>query len=135
MLITLFISCISTNKDLIGDSDRPFDPPIQDFNSTAEEPNPNETNGGDSAINLSVTVQGSTLQIEHTSVPLPCDIDFDEEMTTDVDIDDYFIEIIYSERTSDDCHFNLDYELDFMDAPSGNYLLTAQGDDVYFDIE
>lgn len=134
MLIALFIACLLPNKELIGDSDRPFSPPLSDFDSNDENDDA-ELDMSDSSSSLSITVQGSTLQIEHTNVPLPCNVNYDDEMTVDVDTDDYFIEIIYSEREPDGCYFDLDYELDFTDAPSGNYLLTAQGDDAYFEIE
>lgn len=151
MIFTLLLACISTEKDLIGDSDRPFEPSINDFESSLDitsandNDQPDEVFGEDSGENpvedpnaspnsaLSVSIDGDDIQVEHTLVNLPCDFD-SAEINFSVNTALFQVEIIYTEREPENCYYNLNYDINFEGAPSGTYLLTAQEDEINFEI-
>ena len=147
MIFTLLLACISTEKDLIGDSDRPFEPSINDFESSLDITSANgndqsdEVFGEDSGENpntspssaLSVSIDGDDIQVAHTLVNLPCDFD-SAEINFSVDAALFKVEIRYTEREPENCYYNLDYDINFEGAPSGTYLLTAQEDEISFEI-
>ena len=144
MIITLFFACILPGKELVGDSDRPFDPSISGFESsapesawaddsaTAEDSDTGEDVHEAISSELFATVNGDDVQVQHYDVHLPCDFD-SSEVSLQVDTDEFQVVVIYSEREPDGCYHNLSYSLDFENAPSGTYQLEAQGDETSFE--
>ena len=123
MIFFLSFACVVFDPDLVGDSDRPLDPSIQELK---------EPEGGTAPSELSAYANDDSVYVTHSNVHLPCDLD-ESEITIDINTEDFFIEIVYSERSPEDCYHDLEYSFDFTDAPSGRYLLEAHGDETSFD--
>ena len=138
MIFTLFFACIipNTEKDLVGDSDRPLDPSIESFetlpseDSAGAEPDPDETVPEITSY-IYAEVDGDDILVEHYQIHLPCDFETSEASMT-ADVDTFLVEIIYTEREPDDCYQDLSYILDFENAPPGTYQLRAHDDETTF---
>ena len=130
MIFTLFFACILPGKDLIGDSDRPLEPPLNGLDSNSAS-NDGEA---DNFSELSVSVDGNDINVEHHGVDLPCDFDA-AEMTIYIDDVEFYVEVIYTEREPEGCYQDLEYTLDFSDYSSGFYRLEAHGDETSFEFE
>lgn len=124
MIITLFFACILPGPDLVGDSDRPFGPPLNELDDGETE--------ADSENGILAYADGDEIYVEHYDVQLPCDFD-DSEVSIYTDTSEFQVEVVYSERDPEDCYFDLDYSLDFAGNPSGTYQLEAHGDETSFE--
>lgn len=155
MILNLFFACILPGKELVGDSDRPFDPSISDVytelnaeeaaeegtdpdneTSVGGEDNDSEDSGGNDeeiveVADLQAIVEGDFVYVIHSMVDLHCDFSH-SEIQINTDMEAFHIEVIYSDREPQDCTYSLSYRLNFEGAPSGSYLLEAHGDEASF---
>ena len=122
-LVALLTAC--RNPDLIGDSDRPFDPDVGEFNS-------NSWGGGDDGIEpslnrLSLTMEGLVLQIEHIQLYFDCEVEFVNELS----IEGNQVTMNYTNTPmTTSCPFDLSYSVDFseQDLSPGEYVYNAEDD-------
>jgi hypothetical protein len=136
--IFLFMGCVPvTDPDkLIGDSDRPVDPGVEDFQSSQAE---NDlVLGGDTGDDpeplrsiLQISLEGLVLTVNHDDLTLDCAAVFINELS----FEDNEITVTYTETPlSSPCNFQLTYKVNVEELAPGPYTFTAEGDSESFEI-